>query len=119
MTIKIIYLIWWPIKKGSICFAPGLLYFCLILFESNQILISKFRSNEFITLFCSFSLTLHSTKMKFSIKCDQISSFLWIWSYLLKKSLMENFIFCAVLVLRKAYLLTHFFQYDPLFRCKQ
>ena len=36
--------------------------------------------------------------MKFSIKeffskCDQIRSFLWIWSHLLKKSLMENFIF--------------------------
>ena len=34
-------------------------------------------------------------KMKFSIKdffskCDQIRSFLWIWSHLLKKSLMEN-----------------------------
>ena len=40
--------------------------------------------------------------MKFSIKdlfskCDQIRSFLWIWSDLLKKSLMENFIFCAVI----------------------
>ena len=40
--------------------------------------------------------------MKFSIqdffgKSDQIRSFLRIWSYLLKKSLMENFIFCAVL----------------------
>ena len=40
-------------------------------------------------------------KMKFSIKdffgrCDYIHSFLWIWSYLLKKSLTENFIFCAV-----------------------
>ena len=39
--------------------------------------------------------------MKFSIidflnKSDQISSFLRIWSHLLKKSLMENFIFCAV-----------------------
>ena len=39
--------------------------------------------------------------MKFSIKdflskCDQIRSFLRIWSYLLKKSLMKNFIFCAV-----------------------
>ena len=39
--------------------------------------------------------------MKFSIKdffrkCDQIRSFLLIWSHLLKKSLMENFIFCAV-----------------------
>ena len=39
--------------------------------------------------------------MKFSIKgffskCDQIRSFLRIWLHLLKKSLMENFIFCAV-----------------------
>ena len=37
-------------------------------------------------------------KMKFSIKeffskCDQIRSFLRIWSHLLKKSLMKNFIF--------------------------
>ena len=40
-------------------------------------------------------------KMKFSIKdffgkCDQIRSFLRIWSHLLKKSLTENLIFCAV-----------------------
>ena len=40
-------------------------------------------------------------KIKFSImnffgKCDQIRSFLCIWSHLLKKLLMENFIFCAV-----------------------
>ena len=40
-------------------------------------------------------------KMKFSIKdffnkCDQIRRKLWIWSHLLKKSVMENFIFCAV-----------------------
>ena len=39
--------------------------------------------------------------MKFSIKdfyskCDQISRKLRIWSHLLKKSLMGNFIFCAV-----------------------
>ena len=41
--------------------------------------------------------------MKFSIKdflskCDQIRSFLRIWSYLLKKSLKENFGFCAVYI---------------------
>ena len=41
-------------------------------------------------------------KMKFSIKdlsskCDQICSFLRIWSHLPKKSLIENFIFCAVM----------------------
>ena len=39
--------------------------------------------------------------MKFSIKdffskCDQIGSLLRIWSPLLKKSLIENFIFWAV-----------------------
>ena len=38
--------------------------------------------------------------MKFSIrdffsKCEQICRKLRIWSHLLKKSLMENFIFCA------------------------
>ena len=42
-------------------------------------------------------------KLKFFIKdffskCDQIRSFLWIWSHLLKKSLMKNFIFCAVIL---------------------
>ena len=40
-------------------------------------------------------------KVKFSIKdftskCDQIRNFLRIWSHLLEKSLMENFIFCSV-----------------------
>ena len=40
-------------------------------------------------------------KMKFSInyffsKCDQIPRKLRIWSHFLKKSLMENFIFCVV-----------------------
>ena len=39
--------------------------------------------------------------MKFSSKdffskCDQIRCFLHIWLHLLKKSLLENFIFCAV-----------------------
>ena len=39
--------------------------------------------------------------MEFSIKdffskCDQICSLLQIWLHLMKKSLMENFIFCAV-----------------------
>ena len=40
--------------------------------------------------------------MKFSIKsffskCDQIRSFLLIWSHLLKKFVMKNLIFCAML----------------------
>ena len=42
----------------------------------------------------------HCIKMKFSFKgffrkCDQIQSFPRIWSHLLKKSLMEIFLFCA------------------------
>ena len=42
--------------------------------------------------------------MKFSIKdffdkYDQIRSYLWIWSHSLKKSSMENFIFCAVTII--------------------
>ena len=41
-------------------------------------------------------------KMKFSIKdffskCDQIRKEMRIWSHLLKKHLIENFIFCVVL----------------------
>ena len=40
-------------------------------------------------------------KMMFSIKdlsskCDQIRKNLQIWSHLLEKSVIENFIFCAV-----------------------
>ena len=42
-------------------------------------------------------------KMKFSMKdffskSDQIHSFLQIWSHLLKKPSMENFIFCATCI---------------------
>ena len=51
----------------------------------------------------TLAFTLHVTaqKMQFSIKdslrkFDQIRSFQPIWSHLLKKSLMHNFIFCAV-----------------------
>ena len=45
---------------------------------------------------------IHCTEMEFFIKnffrtCDQIRSLLWIWSHLLKKSLMKNFNFCAVI----------------------
>ena len=50
--------------------------------------------------FVIFSLST-AQKMKFSMKdffskCDQICRKLRIWSYLLKKSLMKNFISCAV-----------------------
>ena len=74
-------------------------------FSSN-----RSRSNKFIVVIHINDLCLHSItaqEMKFSVKdffskCDQIRSFLRIWSHLLKKSLMENFIFCAVYLAIKA-----------------
>ena len=62
--------------------------------------IQKPSNYAWITLW-KIGWVFHWTKMNFSIKdffskCDQISSFLRIWSHLLKKSLKENFIFCAV-----------------------
>ena len=53
----------------------------------------EYQNWDFISIYC--------TKRKFSIKdffskCDQIRRKLRIWSHLLKKSLMENLIFCAM-----------------------
>ena len=47
--------------------------------------------------------SVHCTKKKFSLKdlfskCDQILRKLRIWSLLLMKSFMKNFIFCLVVV---------------------
>ena len=66
----------------------------------------NFTINWFVPFHKSFRLlnlnnsVATAQKTKFSIKdffskCDQISSFLQIWSHLLKKSLMKNFAFCA------------------------
>ena len=46
--------------------------------------------------FCTAQKLKSSIKDFFS-KCDQIRRKLRIWSHLLKKSLVENFLFCAVL----------------------
>ena len=56
---------------------------------------------DWIHLPCFLCYTLHK-KMKlcskdFFGKCDQIRSLLRIWPHLLKKSLIENFIFCTVI----------------------
>ena len=65
-------------------------YVCLYAY------ISDFVSRSLSNILCDTT-----QKMRFSIKdsfskCDQIRKKLWIWSHLLKKSLMGNFIFCAV-----------------------
>ena len=59
-----------------------------------------------ITLKLCVSVSCTAQKIKFFIKdffskCDQIWRKLRIWSHLLKKSLMENFIFCAVMFIIK------------------
>ena len=59
------------------------------------------REKKLIFKYFAIHSILTTQKMKFSIndffsKCDQIHSFLQIWSHLLKNSLMENFIFYAV-----------------------
>ena len=70
----------------------------------------KFRYTTNITFLVMIKVDKNASKlctaqkMKFSIKdflskCDQIRRKLRIWSHLLKKSLIENFIFCAVLTL--------------------
>ena len=48
-------------------------------------------------------------KMKFSI--TDFSIFLRIWSHLLKKSLMENFIFCTVSSSTRSYAITNSYYY--------
>ena len=65
---------------------------------------SLWTSGCFYNYFEKQSIHYFEQKRKFLLKgffrkCDQICSFLRIWSHLLKKSLMEKFIFCALLVL--------------------
>ena len=68
-------------------------YFCL-LFSIVWAELSAILTYRLSSLFTA-------QKMKFSIndflsKCDQIRSFLRIWSHLLKKPVMEILIFCEV-----------------------
>ena len=57
-------------------------------------------SKSFISLTTSPAQKMKFPMKNFFSKYDQIRSYLRIWSHLLKKSLMENFIFCAVIPLR-------------------
>ena len=65
-------------------------------------------------VFLNFATTTTAQKINFSIKdfsskCDQIRGFLWIWSHLLEKSLMEKLIFCVVyLIVNFLYWYSHF-----------
>ena len=87
-------------------------------FQWQNLIADGFLGPGFISMWPDFSSTWNvrilvmliqfvdiytSQKMKFSIKdcfskCDQIRRKLRIWSHSLKKSLMENFILCAVII---------------------
>ena len=59
--------------------------------------LAKFREIKFVmeTSFSTISQKVKFSNKDFFSKCDQINRKLRIWSHLLKKSLMENFNFCA------------------------
>ena len=66
-----------------------------------QVIVNWKLAGVFLIDILELKVSSAAQKMKFCIKdffskCDQIRSFLRIWSHLLKKSLMENLIFCAV-----------------------
>ena len=72
--------------------------FCWILDITHLGLENVLQRNacwNYLTNFDTAQKTTFSIKDFFG-KCDQIRRKLQIWSQLLKKSLMENFIFCAV-----------------------
>ena len=84
--------------KCSSCSNIHSIFFHLI--SSKFSAIDKY-CNDLLLLRRLTWFTNTAQKIKFSIKdffskFDQIRIFLQIWSHLLKKSLMENFIFCAV-----------------------
>ena len=67
---------------------------CLVFIIQNRFMI--------ITQKCTVLIACTAQKMMFSIrdffsKCNQICRFRRVWSHLLKKSVMENFIFCAAM----------------------
>ena len=70
--------------------------------KTGKVLFDRSFSSFFLKIYRNYSKILRmirssntARKTKFSIK-DFFSNFLRIWSHLLKKSLMENFIFRAV-----------------------
>ena len=93
------------LKSNFVCFVEKQLrmFRCMFLF----LLLSLATTIVLVLLILQELVVVHKIhyikKMKFSIKyffskCDQIRRKLQIWSHLVKKSLMENFIFCAVMI---------------------
>ena len=72
----------------------------LKMMERNWEAVAFLKADAILTHSSCYNLN-NVEKIKFSIKdffieCDQFRRKLQIWSHLLKKPLMENFIFCIV-----------------------
>ena len=94
----------------------GILYYCPIVTRKTFVQLIGNRQKKF-TIASLQQKSYTAQKMKFFVKdffskCDQICSFLQIWSHLLIKSLMEKFVFCAVLTWRIRQKKVHFFRED-------
>ena len=69
-------------------------YFCLCcLFYWINL---KYHSNWLLWIWTSTEKKMEFSKKNFFSKCDQIRRKLRVWSYIIKKPLMENLIFCPV-----------------------
>ena len=96
----------WYDHKWYMWRCKWVIHFAPILFDSKSgdFQLKKGSFRLFLSAFSNFASSqpflITAQKMKFSIKdffskCDQIRTFLRIWSHLLKKSLIENFVFCV------------------------
>ena len=73
--------------------------FVIYIITAQKVIMSSITSGYISWLSNSASITAQKTKFSikdFYSKCDQIHRKVWIWSHLVKKSLIENLIFCAV-----------------------
>ena len=109
MKIDYCFLIWVKVveEKRKLPWILRLIdiYICVILIDRNsQMFVIFFKNFAYYIIFIKLNIDmaryqqLHwSLQITMIFKCDQICNFLRIWPHLLKKSLMENFIFCAVI----------------------
>ena len=96
----------WRLSIGNFFQRAGTLTYCITYRECAYRLVPKFVWKYLLVEWTAQKMKF-STKAFFS-ECEQIHRKLQICSHLLKKSLMENFIFRAVMYLRINYSLNYF-----------
>ena len=113
VSVPVIFILFKHKSRKELATGKGLLvgiYYLMLQVLKNVMrmyLLCSCSSNPSLSQFLCIWWKLVSCtaqKLKFSIKyffskCDQIRRNQWTWSHLLKKSLMENFIFCSLSVL--------------------